>query len=137
MANQLEILISSERVADIVLELSQLDGVNIQLATFDAEQPDPTKKHPDYSLPDLTGLVSIIIELAPTIISVSGLASGLISLANTILKFRQDTHQKDPVTKPPTNPQIIINQQVINIYNFSNADDLALFLQEKLTDNKG
>src|SRR5262245_6889199 len=135
MSNQFEILIPSEQVADVVLELSQLEGIDIQLSTSVSEQPDATKEHPDYSLPDLTGLASIVIQLAPTIVSVSGLASGLIGLANTILKFRQDTRQKDTVTKSPTNPQIVINQQVVNVYNFSNPDELAIFLKEKLTDN--
>ena len=127
--NQITILIDSEQVGDLLPDLVDIDGIELEVRNYDVSPVDEDKKHPFYSLTP-NDITAILITLPAIITSLTG-------LAKVLLDYKLKAAQKEPKPKKAlTKPSIVIDGQVIPLSKFSTAEDISKFLEEKTKKDK-
>lgn len=124
MTEQIKVLIDSELVGDLIVDLVDINGVEVEIESHDMSAPDENKTHPSYySLPpgDIT---TVLISLPAIITSLTG-------LAKVLLDYKLKAAQKELKKKSPNEPSIVIDGQIIPLSKFLTAADLSKLLEEK------
>lgn len=130
MVNQIKVLVDSEQVSDLLIDLMDVDGIEVEIEAYDMSPPDENRKHPEYSLMP-SDITTVLIALPAIITSLTG-------LAKVILDYKLKAAQKEPKSKKtPQEPSIVIDSQVTPLSKFSTAEELSKFIEEKTKKTKG
>ncbi len=115
MTEQIALFVEPEHVEECILTLRRIDGVNVRLETKGLNAPE-TKEHGQYSL--------TFGELAPIVISVTGMLSSFVALATAIIQLRSQSKSK---ASNNTNPMlIVIGGKKINVTNSTTVNKLEV-----------
>jgi hypothetical protein len=129
MTEQIKLFVDPEYVEQSILELRQLQGVQVRLEVKGLEHPQP-KEHPQYDMS--------FTELAPIIISVSGMITSLVALATAIITLRAKIKTEDSNDSPPV--IIVIGEQRINVLSSSTVvqleSEIRAAVEQTDTDSK-
>lgn len=121
MTEQIALFVDPEYVEQSILKLRQVDGVKVRLDTKELV-PSRLKEHPQYSMS--------FGELAPIIISVTGMLSSFVALGTAIVQLKTQNKAKG---SNAANPMIIvIGEERINVTESFTADELEIKLRESL-----
>lgn len=130
MVNQMKILIDSEQVSNLIVDLVEIDGIEVEIENYDLSPPDENKTHPSYNLLPPSDITTVLITLPAIITSLTG-------LAKVLLDYKLKAAQKEPKKKALKEPSIVIDDQVFPLSRFLTADDLSKLLEEKTRVGKG
>jgi len=120
--------VQPRQVSAALLRISQVEGVDARLLTQKLAEPDANKEHGAYSLD--------FAQLTPILISVTGTLSSLVALAAAILNYKAaqaKTNNSIENSQAPA-PIIQINNNIISLSEFSDAEKLASHLNATLED---
>ncbi|MGB0564241.1 MAG: hypothetical protein ACPGVO_20935 [Spirulinaceae cyanobacterium] len=121
---KIELYVEPLHVADLLLDLSQIDGIQVSLPTKVLPSPNVNKEHSAYSIG--------FAELSAIIISISGTATASVSLATAILQYKAAKSSATELVDKSVSakPVININNTIIYIDDFSDSQRLAEQIQK-------
>jgi hypothetical protein len=122
-----ELYVEPRYVSEILLVLSQIDGIEVKLPTQKLSEPDATKEHGVYSI--------AFAELAAIIVSISGTATALMSLATAVLQYKAATATRTELVEKSKSPKSIIKikNTIVVIEDFSKPEILADYIQKAIS----
>lgn len=121
MQNQIEILIEPEELTDLVIELSQADGIEAHVEEQNARIPADSKQHGAYLL-DTTTMVTVIV-------GVSSVLTSTLALAKALLEYL--TERKKSKGQDSGDPSIRMNTNIIIKLSASpSPEEIAKCLRE-------
>ncbi len=121
-----ELYVDPRYVSEVLLALSQIDGIEVKLPTQRLSQPDATKEHGAYSI--------AFAELAALVISISGTATAFASLATAVLQYKAAAATRNELVEKSPKSIIKVNNTIIVIEDFSKPETLAEYIQKAINE---
>jgi hypothetical protein len=111
MAPEFRLFIEPKHLANVIFDLNQLEGIQLQLPHQELSLPEP-QEHGFYS--------ASFAELVSIIISITSALTTFTSLAITIYKLKEQRNV------------IVINQHTAYLSEFASPEELATYFEEML-----
>lgn len=108
MEKQIKILAPSVDVTDLVIELSQVDGIGTSIKEESPPKPDERREHGAYIL-DTASLVTIIVSVSSITTSALGMATALLNYLTEKKKAEAEKAKVARETKESKEPSMSIN----------------------------